>query len=102
MKQDRDSPNQEEEYFYKINRDLIERKRAELDAIKKNSADQTDNPHWMMCPKCGGQMTEIELMKIKIDKCGDCLGIYFDNGELQILLESQKPRGFFGVLNKMF
>ncbi len=30
------------------------------------------------------------------------IGIYFDNGELQILLESKEPKGFLGVLRKLF
>jgi hypothetical protein len=41
--------NQEEAYFYKLNKDLIERKRKELDALK-SSTDSTHS-HWMKCPK---------------------------------------------------
>lgn len=102
MNQDRDQYSQEEAYFYKINKELLERKRRELDIKKNETTAQSHNPNWMKCPKCGDHMEEIELMKIKVDKCVQCQGIYFDNGELQILLESQEPKGFLGMLRKVF
>ncbi|OFZ12042.1 MAG: hypothetical protein A2Z20_07355 [Bdellovibrionales bacterium RBG_16_40_8] len=102
MNQGRDQYSQEEAYFYKINKELLERKRSELDAKKNEKSAQANNPNWMMCPKCGDDMEEIELMRIKVDKCVQCQGIYFNNGELQILLESQEPKGFLGMLRKVF
>ena len=102
MDQVGDKYNNEEAYFYKLNKDLLERKRKELDAKKNETAIQTNNPNWMKCPKCGDQMEEIELSRIKVDKCVHCQGLYFDNGELQILLESQEPKGFLGMLRKVF
>ena len=102
MNRNRDQYSQEEEYFYKLNKDLLERKRSELDAKKNEKSDQSNIPNWMKCPKCGGQMAEIELARIKVDKCNQCQGIYFDNGELQILLEIQEPKGFLGMLRKVF
>ncbi len=102
MNHDRDQYNQEEAYFYRINKELLERKRSELDAKKNEILDQSSNPNWMKCPKCGDDMEEIEFMRIKVDKCVQCQGIYFDNGELQILLESQEPTGFLGMLRKVF
>jgi Zn-finger nucleic acid-binding protein len=56
----------------------------------------------MKCPKCGGDMVEKELHQIKIDQCGSCHGIYFDAGELDILLQSKAPQGFLGGLKKLF
>ena len=102
MNQDRNQYDQEEAYFYKLNKELLERKRSELDAKKNEMSVCSNNPNWMKCPKCGNQMEEIELIRIKVDKCVQCHGIYFDNGELQILLESQEPKGFLGMLRKAF
>ena len=102
MDQDRGNYNQEEAYFYKLNKELIERRRKELDAKKIEMTDQSNNPNWMKCPKCGDQMEEVVLSLIKIDKCVKCRGIYFDDGELQILLDSQEPKGFLGMLRKVF
>ncbi len=90
----------EEKYFYNLNKELIDRKRKELDANKASA--QNTHPHWMKCPKCGSSMEEVELTGIKVDKCVGCEGIYFDNGELQILIESKEPKGFLGTLKKLF
>lgn len=94
--------NSEEAYFYKVNKELLDRKRAELDAVKKKESAEARSPHWMKCPKCGQNMEEIEIMKIQVDKCQSCKGIFFDHGELQSLLDSQEPKGFLGVLRKVF
>ena len=102
MNHDHGQHSQEEAYFYKINKELLERKRIELDSKKNEKSAQSNNPNWMKCPKCGDQMEEIELTRIKVDKCVQCQGIYFDNGELQILLESQEPKGFLGMFRKVF
>ena len=95
--------NREEEYFYKRNKELIERKRKALDAERAGAEKEADKgAHWMRCPKCGGAMTEQELAHIKVDKCGECQGIFFDHGELETLLESQEPQGFLQGLRRLF
>jgi rubrerythrin len=43
--------------------------------------------HYMHCPKCGTKMEVITMENIEIDKCPECLGLYFDNHELEQLLE---------------
>ncbi len=45
-------------------------------------------------------MEEIDLAGIDIDKCQGCQGIYFDTGELDILLQSRDRGGFLGLLKK--
>jgi hypothetical protein len=95
--------NKEEEYFYKLNKQLIEKKRKDLDAQRAEQQRQAQvSQHWMKCPKCGHPMKEIDLQGIKVDKCTHCSGIYFDRGELELLLESQEPKGFLGGLKKLF
>jgi hypothetical protein len=59
--------NKEEEYFYKQNKELIEKRRHELDA-KRKEQQQQGHPHWMKCPKCGADMKEIERQGIKVDQ----------------------------------
>ena len=91
----------EEEYFYKMNQELIEENRSRLDAERsKVEAKEKLAKHWMKCPKCGGQMNEISMASLKVDKCGSCNGLYFDNGELEVLLKSKKPEGFLDSLKK--
>ncbi len=92
----------EEEYFFKRNQELIEKRRKELDAEKaKQEIEGKRSLHWMKCPKCGSDMEEISLAQILVDKCTECEGIYFDQGELETLLESQEPKGFLGGLRRL-
>ena len=93
--------DKEEEYFYRKNKELLDRKRAELDAQHREQEKlHRKEQHWMHCPKCGHEMTEEELGGIKVDRCGTCGGVYFDAGELDLLLEAQEPAGFLSGLKK--
>ena len=95
--------SREEEFFYKRNKELIEKRRIELDE-KKSEEDKEErrSQHWMKCPKCGGDMEEIDLSHILVDKCKECQGIFFDHGELETLLESQEQSGFFTGMRRIF
>ena len=94
--------SKEEEYFYKANKELIERKRRELDLERENAQKSAKTPHWMKCPKCGERMSEVELTGIRVDQCQACHGIYFDHGELEILIESKSASGFLAPLKRLF
>ncbi len=42
----------------------------------------------MICPTCKSDMIVVEYNKIELDYCTDCQGVWFDSGELELLLES--------------
>lgn len=88
--------DKEADYFYKLNKELIDKKRAALDAVP----NATKPANWMQCPKCGSGMKEIILSGINIDECSSCKGVFFDAGELDILIESKEPKGFLGLFKK--
>ncbi|MBN2126249.1 MAG: zf-TFIIB domain-containing protein [Deltaproteobacteria bacterium] len=93
----------EEEYFYNLNKELIDKKRRALDGKRKEQRSrELQEQHWMRCPKCGQQMEEEELAGIMVDRCTGCSGMYFDKGELEILLSSKEPKGFLTGLKKWF
>jgi hypothetical protein len=95
--------DREEEYFYKKNKELLDKMRAGLDAKRaEQEAGSGHNQHWMKCPKCGKDLEEVALAGIKVDQCTNCLGIYFDKGELELLLGAQEPKGFLGGLKRLF
>ena len=48
--------------------------------------------HYMHCPKCGAKMQPEMMEHIEIDKCPECLGIYFDNLELEQILELEADK----------
>ena len=42
----------------------------------------------MYCPVCKEPMIVVEHEKIELDYCNSCLGVWFDAGELALMLES--------------
>ncbi len=56
----------------------------------------------MICPVCKDDMIVVEYRNIELDYCHSCKGVWFDSGELEILLKSQgleEPKTFFdGIL----
>ena len=43
----------------------------------------------MICPVCKYDMIVVEYHNIELDHCTGCKGVWFDSGELELLLESQ-------------
>ena len=92
----------EDRYFHQKELDLLKKKRAQLDAARKVTEDEArKQAHWMKCPKCGADLQEIEMDRIKVDKCTECQGIFFDKGEVELMIEVQKG-GMFKGLRKLF
>jgi Zn-finger nucleic acid-binding protein len=56
----------------------------------------------MTCPACKRDMIVIEYHTIELDYCNNCKGVWFDAGELELLLKSQglkEAEAFFdGIL----
>ena len=83
--------NQEEAAFKKQEQEALAKMRAELDAKRQASAGASAKAaHWMCCPKCGGKMAERKFENVMVDQCGACGGIYFDAGELDMLIKHEK------------
>ena len=43
----------------------------------------------MICPVCKHDMLVVEYRDIELDYCSSCRGVWFDSGELELLLKSQ-------------
>jgi hypothetical protein len=41
----------------------------------------------MICPTCREVMIVVEQERIELDHCPNCLGVWFDAGELELVLE---------------
>lgn len=74
-----------------------ERREARLAAEENAEREKLRRAHFMKCPKCGDDLAEVEHEGIKVDRCGRCEGVYFDAGELDLLLikTGEEKRGFF-------
>src|SRR4030043_744034 len=57
----------------------------------------------MICPVCRSDMIVVEYRSIELDHCNGCKGVWFDSGELELLLKSQgleETKALFdGILN---
>src|SRR4030042_4676379 len=57
----------------------------------------------MICPTCKQAMVAVEYHSIELDYCNNCKGVWFDSGELELLLKTQsleEPEAFFdGILD---
>ena len=86
----REGIDKEEEYFYKLDKELVEKKRKDLDAHRaEQMSKERKEQHWMKCPKCGTDLEEVNLQDVMIDRCPECEGIWLDHGELEFLVDGQ-------------
>ncbi len=83
----------EAEYFARQEYERLKtRAREKRETMEASECAKLKELHLMCCPKCGQEMVEIELEEIKVDKCTGCSGVYFDDGELEQLLDKQPGR----------
>lgn len=86
----------EDEYFFRHDQEILREKRRELDRQRAiREAQQQKELHWMKCPKCGHNMHEVNLKGIYVDKCSSCNGVFFDNGEWNLMFEGEEERPSF-------
>ena len=81
----------EDEYFARL--EVERRKTAELDTrriVAEAERARRRELHYMKCPKCGGDLVEIDYRDLKIDKCTGCEGVWLDPGELEAVAKADK------------
>jgi uncharacterized protein len=91
----------EDEYFAKLDADLMKERRARLDEEREK---QQRNSHYNKCPKCGCDLEEREHNGVKIDQCSECSGIWLDQGELELIEEMDKtaPANGYNFVRGLF
>jgi hypothetical protein len=93
--------DQEQEYFA---REEIKRRKKEQEALAARMADEEKHRlaelHYMHCPKCGMNLKEFEFRGVKLDRCDNCGGVFFDEGEMEQLL--QRNEDFLGRFRSLF
>jgi hypothetical protein len=78
----------EDEYFLKLDAELIRAHRDRLDAERRN----TELAHAWKCPKCRGTLYETIYHHVKVDVCPDCKGAWLDAGELEMITHVEESR----------
>ncbi len=83
--------DKEEEYFARL--EMEQRKKREEESRKKFAEEEKrrlKELHYMRCPKCGMELSEVDYKGIRIDKCFHCEGIWLDGGELDAVLKLEQ------------
>lgn len=100
---DFDKPSRaEDEYFLK--QELERRKQWAKEQSSKMAIEEKEKLqklHYMKCPKCGMDLTTIEYQGIKVDRCPNCNGTWFDAGEVEQLMHPTNT-GVFQKMMKVF
>ena len=91
----------EDEYFAKLDADLMKERRARLD---EERLKQERISHYNKCPKCGCDLAEREHHGVKIDQCAECGGMWLDKGELEMIeeLDRRNPQGGLNFVQSLF
>ena len=91
----------EDEYFAKLDADLMKERRARLDEERRK---QERTSHYNKCPKCGCDLGEREHHGVKIDQCGECGGMWLDKGELEMIeeIDRRHPQGGVNFVQSLF
>jgi Zn-finger nucleic acid-binding protein len=55
----------------------------------------------MICPACRHPMVIVEHDEIELDYCTNCRGVWFDSGELELLLEAAELENYRDFLEKI-
>ncbi len=55
----------------------------------------------MICPVCKVDMAIVEYHDIELDFCTECRGVWFDSGELELVLQTQQAEGIDEFLEGM-
>jgi hypothetical protein len=100
LKDEKPSRN-EDEYFAKLDADLMKERRARLD---EERLKQERFSHHNKCPKCGCDLEESEHNGIKIDQCSECSGIWLDKGELELIedMDRRNPQNRYNFVQSLF
>jgi Zn-finger nucleic acid-binding protein len=55
----------------------------------------------VICPVCKTEMIVVEYHDIELDMCTECNGVWFDSGELKLVLQTYKAEGIDEFLEGM-
>jgi len=94
-------PSDAEEEYFKLE-ELRALKAARERAARETAArerEELKGLHWMRCPKCGLELAEVDYKGVTVDACFGCQGMFFDQGEVEKIVEHHEP-GLFGRINR--
>jgi hypothetical protein len=87
MSPDKKPSRNEDEYFAKLDAELIKTTRS-IQTAKAQEAERRQ--HYMKCPKDGYDLVAMDLHGVQIDFCAHCSGFWLDSGELAEIIKADQ------------
>jgi len=82
----------ENEYFQREEMERLRRQRREEAArLAAQEKDRLKELHWMRCPKCGLELSEVRHLDVSVEACFGCGGMFLDKGEIDKLRAHKEP-----------
>jgi Zn-finger nucleic acid-binding protein len=96
MTTDKPSKN-EDEYFAHREAEIL---KARRDTAARAAEGSERRSHFMRCPNCGGHLKTETYHEIRVERCPDCLGVWFDAAQAETLMHTESSRfaSIFGAL----
>lgn len=77
--------------------------REQLDHLRRErEAASKTKRFWMVCPKCGARLEEVEHEQVKVDRCPGCGGMFLDKGEVEAITSREETASFFVSIRSLF
>jgi hypothetical protein len=71
----------EDIYFAAKDQELIAKLKEQLEKIDRAKAEAAE----LHCPKCRGTLASYTFMKLPLDRCQLCGGVWFDKAEIEAI-----------------
>jgi hypothetical protein len=89
-----DKPSRnEEEYFARVEAERVGKLKQSAE-IEAQMAERRG--HFMKCPRCGADLEVKHYSGIEVERCPECRGFWFDEGEAERLVELNASKGVVG------
>jgi len=80
----------EEDYFHRLEREKLEKRRQAAAAARQHAERQQCLNR---CPKDGAELEPLTYQGVVVDRCPECKGTWLDDGEFRLILEREQKAG---------
>ena len=85
--------DEEEAFLNQASDPATAEKRRELDRERADrELELGDESFWMVCPRCGEDLSEHEFDNIKVERCESCGAVAIDKNEIELLVSAEEDR----------
>ncbi len=83
-----DRPSRNEEEYFALREAELQRERQR--AAERARLEQERKRHFMKCPNCGADLVTQVIQGIRVGRCPECRGMWFEAREAESILKGEK------------